>query len=65
MFKALGQFFTACFTVFSALDKGANSLDHLAGIAEAEAKGLADQMTIERADRLVKLSAQLEEVAAA
>ena len=35
MFKAIGQFFTALFTMFSALEKGAASLNHIAGIAEA------------------------------
>ena len=35
MFKAIGQFFTALFTMFSALEKGASSLNHIAGIAEA------------------------------
>jgi len=30
MFNAIGQFLTAMFTVFSALDKGAKSIEHLA-----------------------------------
>ncbi len=62
MFKAIGQFFASLFTLFSALDKGAKSLDHLAGIAENEAAGLADQMTMEREGRLHDLSRQLKAV---
>ena len=62
MFKAIGQFFASLFTLFSALDKGAKSLDHLAGIAEAESAGLADQMTVEREARLTALVKQLKAV---
>jgi hypothetical protein len=62
MFKAIGQFFTTVLTVFSAIDKGAKSLDHLAGIAEAEAEGLAEQMTVEREARLTVLTKQLKAV---
>lgn len=60
MFKAIGQFFTSLFTIFSAIEKGASSLNHLAGIAEAEAAGLADQMTVEREVRLTALTKQLK-----
>ena len=60
MFKAISQFFTALFTVFSALQKGASSLDHLASIAEAESEGLAQQMTIERNARLRDLNQKLK-----
>lgn len=59
MFKAIGQFFNALFTMFSALDKGAASLDHLAGIAEAEADGLANIMAIEREEKLIRMRHQL------
>ena len=45
--------------MFSALKKGAASLDHLAGIAEAEADGLADIMSIEREEKLIKVRKQL------
>ena len=62
MFKAIGQFFTSLFTLFSALEKGAGSLNHLAGIAEAEAAGLADQMKAEREARLSELLKELEAV---
>ena len=59
MFKAIGQFFTALFTAFSALEKGAASLDHIAGIAEAEAEGMADIMAIEREERIIRMRKQL------
>ena len=62
MFKAIGQLFTAAFTLFSAIDKGANSLNHLASIAEAESAGLADQMAVEREARLRDLTKQLKVV---
>jgi hypothetical protein len=60
MFRAIGQFFTAMFTVFSALEKGASSLDHLASIAEAESEGLAQQMSLERKARLSELTQKLK-----
>ena len=59
MFKAIGQFFTALFTMFSALEKGAASLNHIAGIAEAEAEGLANIMAIEREEKIVTIRKQL------
>ena len=62
MFKAIGQFFTAMLTVFSALDRGARSLDHLASIAEAESEDLAQRMEIERKARLNELTQQLKAV---
>ena len=48
------------FTIFSALEKGASSLDHLASIAEAESKGLAHQMDIERKARINELNRKLK-----
>ena len=60
MFKAIGQFFSALFTVFSAIDKGTRSLDHLASIAEAESEGLAQQMAIERDARINALTQKLK-----
>jgi hypothetical protein len=60
MFKAIGQLFASLFTLFSALDKGAKSIDHLVGIAEAESAGLAEQMTIERQARQATLVKQLK-----
>ena len=62
MFKAIGQFFTAMFTIFSALDRGARSLDHLASIAEAESEDLAQRMEIERKARINELTQQLKAV---
>ena len=62
MFKAIGQLFTAAFTLFSAVEKGASSLNHLAGIADAESEGLADQMTVEREARLRDITKQLKAV---
>ena len=62
MFKAIGQFFTAMFTIFSALDRGARSLDHLASIAEAESEDLAQRMEIERKARIDELTQQLKAV---
>jgi len=59
MFKAIGQFFTALFTTVSALEKGAASLDHIAGIAEAEAEGMADIMAIESEERIIRMRKQL------
>ena len=59
MFKAIGQFFTALFTMFSALEKGAASLSYIAGIAEAEAEVLADVMTIEREEKIIMIRKQL------
>ena len=59
MFKAIGQFFTALFTMFSALEKGAASLNHIAGIAEAEAEGLADIIAIEREEKIIMIRNQL------
>ena len=45
--------------MFSALEKGAASLNHIAGIAEAEAKGLADIMAIEREEKIITIRKQL------
>jgi hypothetical protein len=45
--------------MFSALEKGAASLNHIAGIAEAEAEGLADIMAIEREEKIIMIRNQL------
>ena len=45
--------------MFSALEKGAASLNHIAGIAEAEAEGLADIMAIEREEKIITIRKQL------
>ena len=57
MFKAIGQLFTPLFTLFSAQEKGAASLNHIARIAEAE--GLADIMAIEREEKIIMIRNQL------
>jgi hypothetical protein len=62
MFKAIGQFFNVMFTLLSAADKGAASIDAIAGNAEAESVGMANQMTIEREARLNALVKQLKAV---
>ncbi len=62
MFKAMGQFFNVMFTLLSAADKGAASIDAIAGIAESESVGLANQMTVEREARLTALTKQLKAV---
>lgn len=62
MFKAIGQLFAAAFTLLSAVEKGASSLEHLAAIAEAESEGLANQMKVEREARLRDLNKQLKSV---
>ena len=59
MFKAIGRFFTALFTMFSALEKGAASLNHIACIAEAEAEGLAGIMAVERKEKIITIRKQL------
>ena len=58
MFKAIGRFFTALFTMFSALEKGAASLNHIAGIAAAEAEGLAGIMAVERKEKIITIRKQ-------
>ena len=45
--------------MFSALEKGAASLNHIAGIAEAEAEGMADIMAIEHEERIIRIRSQL------
>jgi len=55
-----GQFFSAVFVLFSAVEKGANSLDNLCSIAESESAALAESMSIERTARLDALRAELK-----
>ena len=57
MLKAIGQFYTALFTMFSALEKGAASLNYIPDIAEAE--GLADIMANEHKGKIIPLRKQL------
>ncbi len=60
MFAALGKFWSALFTVFDTVERASNSLNEIAQIAEEEARGLKDQMQIERDDRHAKLVKQLK-----
>lgn len=55
MFAALGKFWSALFVMFDTVERGSNALNQLAQIAEDEATGLKDQMTVERANRLKTL----------
>lgn len=59
-FRALGAFFSAFFVTFQAVEKLANSVDTIAGIAEEEARGMAKQMAAEREDRYNQFLARLE-----
>ncbi len=60
MFRAIGQFFNAFFTLFYMVDKAAQAGAHLAEIAEEEAAGLKVQMSTEREARLVALTERLK-----
>ena len=60
MFAALGKFWSALFTVFDTVERASNSLNEIAQIAEEEARGLKNQMQIERDDRHDKLVQQLK-----
>lgn len=62
MFKAIGQFFNAFFTIFYMTDKLAQAGAHLAEIAEEEADGLKAQMSKEREARLTELTRRLQPV---
>ena len=60
MFATLGKFWSALFTVFDTVERASNSLNELAQIAENEAKGLKDQMTVERKAKQAQLVKQLK-----
>jgi len=60
MFAALGKLWSAFFVIFDTIERGSNSLNELAQIAEEEARGLKDQMGIERKARNAKLVKQLK-----
>lgn len=51
MFRAFGQLFNALFVLFTATERGAKALDHLARVAEEEAGVLADAAAASRAQR--------------
>jgi hypothetical protein len=58
------QAFSAITTLFRAVERGANTLDHYASWAEAESKDFADTSALERKDKIAKLEKKLEAVAA-
>jgi len=57
--KMFGAVFSAIGRAAAAVEKLAAATDNLAGIAEAETQGLADQMTVERTARIANLTAKL------
>jgi hypothetical protein len=60
MINAWSQFWSSFASVFSSISKGASAIDHLAGIAEQEAAGLATQMDVEREARLASTIKKLK-----
>ena len=62
MFAALGKFWSTLFTVFDTVERASNSLNEIAQIAEEEARGLKDQMKVERDDKYATLVRQLKAV---
>lgn len=60
MFNAIGKFFAAIYSLCSVVERSANSLDHLAGIAESEAASLAEQMELERTGRLAEVAREVQ-----
>ena len=57
MFKAIGQMFQALFILFSAAEKGAQSLDNLAGYAEEASRSFTEEARIEREKKLAAMKA--------
>ena len=62
MFAALGKFWSTLFTLFDTVERASNSLNEIAQIAEDEARGLKDQMKVERDDKYATLVRQLKVV---
>ena len=62
MFAALGKFWSTLFTLFDTVERASNSLNEIAQIAEEEARGLKDQMKVERDDKYATLVGQLKVV---
>ena len=62
MFAALGKFWSTLFTEFDTVERASNSLNEIAQIAEEEARGLKDQMKVERDDKYATLVRQLKAV---
>lgn len=60
MFKAIGTFFNALVTLFSAIDRGASALEHCAKWAECEAEDFENRAQVERAARLEQLKVELK-----
>lgn len=58
MFSFINQFFAALSALFSAAEKGANALDHVATIGEEKAKAYRDEERIKIRARLAKMEAQ-------
>ena len=61
MFAMLRQFFQAFKTLFSAAEKGAKALDHLAEWAEEAAATYADEARLERQARITALKKQQQQ----
>lgn len=62
MFSMFRQFFMAFTTLFSALEKVANSLNCLATVGEDMANGYLEETRLERAARIQELTKQLKAV---
>ena len=60
MFKAIGTFFNALVTLFTAIDRGASALDHCAKWAECEAEDFEKRAQLERAARFDELKEELK-----
>lgn len=56
MFAMLKQLFKAFEILFTAFEKGANAINHLAGWAEESAASFEDEARIERAQRATELT---------
>lgn len=62
MFKAFAQFFATLFTLFSAAERGASALNHLASIGDEMAEGFALEERLKRQARVKKLQQELEQI---
>ncbi|MAL95612.1 MAG: hypothetical protein CME40_11095 [Haliea sp.] len=60
MFKAIGNFFTALATLFTAMNRGASALDHCAKWVEREAADFEERTQLERSARLEQLQVELK-----
>lgn len=61
MFQMFNQFFAALSTLFSAAEKGAKALDHVATIAEIKAKGYEDNERIKIKIAQAQLQRELDQ----